>query len=135
MRIPKISRLHMTTLAFGAAMVMGLASNQFAHGSNGILRQVHAGGADSCGENPGCDKNYSLSAIVFADGSVNGNLIDRLSGGNGAGFRATIDCVSILDNSPFFGAPIAWVSGTVTQGRSSSGVDLCGRHRRHEHIS
>ena len=90
--------------------------------ANGVVHSVHVGGPDICGFNPGCDKNFSLSALEFADGSVTGKLIDRWAGGGREGFHATIDCIYVDD---YFGGKIAWVSGMVIEGMAGD-QDLAG---------
>lgn len=84
--------------------------------SNGVVHSVHVGGADGCGDNPGCDKNFSLSAIQFADGSVTGQLVDRFNANGGKdGIRATIDCLVVDDFQ--LGGKVSWVSGTIVKGQ------------------
>ena len=80
-----------------------------------IVNFVHAGGSDIedpdlPGSGPGFDKNYSLLAIKYADGTGSGKLIDRYAGGGGLGLKADIDCIHVVGNT-------AWVSGVVTQGQ------------------
>jgi hypothetical protein len=93
-----------------------------------IAHRVHAGGNDICeafGLKPGCDANYSLNAIVFADGTVRGQYSDRFGQlAGGGGIHATIDCVNVIGNQ-------AWVSGTITQGwfdpfGTGERIDLAG---------
>ena len=79
-----------------------------------IVNVIHAGGSDIQdpdfpGSGPGFDKNYSLIAFKYADGTASGKLIDRYSGGGGQGLRADINCVHVVGN-------IAWLSGVITQG-------------------
>lgn len=86
-----------------------------------IVNFVSAGGSDINdpdldGSGPGFDKNYSLVAFKFADGTARGLLIDRNAGGGGLGLRADIDCVHVVGNT-------AWISGIVTQGQF---IDLDG---------
>lgn len=96
-----------------AAIGLGFSSSVF---SNGVVHSVHVGGPDGCGDNPGCDKNFSFSAVQFADGSATGQLADRFNGNGGAdGIQATIDCL-VVDDGPF-GSKVAWVSGTITKGQ------------------
>lgn len=92
-----------------------------------VVHRVHVGGPDVCevfGLTPGCDANYSLSAIEFADGSVVGQFSDRWPNGNG--FHAVIDCLSVDGND-------AWVSGVITQGHAGDfdlvGIEVAARVR------
>ena len=94
-----------TTLVFTAAV---------ANAQSPIVNFVHAGGSDIedpriPGSGPGFDKNYSLLAMKFADGTATGKLVDRYAGGGGLGLKANIDCVHVVGNT-------AWVSGIITQG-------------------
>jgi hypothetical protein len=76
-----------------------------------VVHEVSVGGPDACegfGLKPGCDKNFSLSALAYDDGSASGQWTDRWGGGLG-GFHADIDCLVVDGNT-------AWVSGVVTQG-------------------
>jgi hypothetical protein len=85
-----------------------------------VVHRVHVGGPDACegfGLEPGCDANFSLVALEFADGRVTGNYVDRFA--EGAGFHAVIDCVAIDGNE-------AWVSGTIVTGILGNGFDLTG---------
>lgn len=86
-----------------------------------VIHRVHVGGPDLCteffGQQPGCDANFSLMAIEFADGAVTGHYTDIFGGGTG-GFHALIDCLSIDGNE-------AWVSGWITQGTIGD-FDLAG---------
>ena len=73
-----------------------------------IVHSVSVGSPDSAG--PGGDKNFSLSARQYADGSVSGQYTDRFSQAlGGGGFHAVIDCLSVDGNE-------AWVSGVITRG-------------------
>lgn len=76
-----------------------------------IVHRVSVGGADFCvnfGLNPGCDGNFSLIALMNADGDVWGQYSDQFGHGNG-GFHATVNCLTVVGNE-------AWVSGTITSG-------------------
>lgn len=97
-----------------------------------IVNFVHAGGSDIQdpdlpGSGPGFDKNYSLVALKFADGTASGKLIDRYAGGGGLGLKADIDCVHVVGN-------IAWLSGVITQGQyldaDGNPVDISGYYVR-----
>lgn len=96
-------------LAMSVVLVLVLATVAFAEGP--IVHRVHIGGPDFCYSQdlpPGCDKNFSLSAREYADGSVRGQYSDQWGLGIG-GFHAEIDCLSVDGNE-------AWVSGVITQG-------------------
>jgi len=97
-----------------------------------IVNIVHAGGSDVQdpdlpGSGPGFDKNYSLVAFKFADGTARGKLIDRYSGGGGLGLKGDIDCVHVAGNT-------AWLSGVITQGQfldaNGNPVDITGYYVR-----
>ena len=80
------------------------------------------------GTGPGFDKNYSLVAFQYADGSGSGTLIDRWAGFAGTTMlRANIDCVHVVGNT-------AWVSGEIVQGifvaADGTEFDLAGRYVR-----
>jgi hypothetical protein len=105
------------TLTLVFALLLAVTAS--AEGRGPIIHHVQAGGPDSCasaGWQPGCDANWSLVAIEYADGSVSGQLIDRFWGG--WGFHATIDCLYVDGNE-------AWVSGVITSG-FFGGVDRIG---------
>ena len=89
-----------------------------------VIHHVSVAGPDLCsavGWHPGCDGNFSLTAVQHADGTAHGQLQDQFSSGDG--LHAEIDCllVDVIPNQ----APRleAWVGGTVT-----SPADLAG-HR------
>jgi hypothetical protein len=95
-------------ITVGAVSTLGLAG--VASAASPIVHRVSAGGPDACaaiGARPGCDSNYSLTAVEYADGSVSGSLTDRFS--RGFGSHADIDCLAVEGNR-------AWVSGVVTSG-------------------
>jgi hypothetical protein len=95
-------------LTLGAVSTLILAS--VASAATPIVHQVSAGGPDACagiGAKPGCDSNYSLTAIEYADGSVSGNLTDRFT--RGFGVHADIDCLAVEGDR-------AWASGVITSG-------------------
>ena len=97
-----------------------------------IVSMIHAGGSDIQdpdfpGSGPGFDKNYSLVAFKFANGTASGKLIDRYSGGGGLGLKGDINCVHVVGN-------IAWLSGVITQGQTldvdGNPVDITGYYVR-----
>jgi hypothetical protein len=105
--------------AFAIASIATLMLTATASARSPIAHTVKVGGPDACiafGDGPGCDGNFSLSAILYADGSVTGRYTDRFSGGNG--IHGVIDCVVVVGNE-------AWVSGVITQG-NFEGDDLAG---------
>ena len=109
----KNSSLHFVLFLAGIALILGPGSTTNAQSP--IVNTIHAGGSDIedpdiPGSGPGFDKNYSLVAFKFADGTAAGKLIDRFAGGGGLGLKANIDCVHVVGNT-------AWVSGIVTQGQ------------------
>lgn len=70
------------------------------------VHRVTGGGSDFFA--PGFDANWSLVAMQFADGSVQGHLTDAFGHGNG-GVHVVIDCLEVEGNQ-------AWVSGTAKGG-------------------
>jgi len=94
-----------------SVLLISLLLTTVASAGEPVTKRVIVGGPDVCaafGESPGCDKNFSLVAIKYADGRVSGQWTDQWGGGYG-GFHAEIDCLAIEGND-------AWVSGVVTQG-------------------
>jgi hypothetical protein len=97
-----------------------------------VVNVIHAGGSDVedpdlPGSGPGFDKNYSLVAFKFADGTASGKLIDRYAGGGGLGLKGDINCVHVVGNT-------AWLSGHITQGQTlddeGNPVDITGYYVR-----
>jgi hypothetical protein len=102
-----LMRRPMVLAAMVGALLLSAAPAAFA---GGVTHTVSAGGPDICqglGLKPGCDANYSLSAVQYADGSVTGTFTDR-SGRFGGG-HGVIDCLSVVGND-------AWASGVGTHG-------------------
>lgn len=86
-----------------------------------IMHHVNVGGNDACeawGLPPGCDENFSLSARMHADGSVNGQWQDTFAGDEG--IHVAIDCLIVVDNT-------AVIGGYITEG-ISGGVDVSGQY-------
>jgi hypothetical protein len=90
-----------------------------------VIHQVHVGGPDVCAAfdlPSGCDKNFSVVGLEFANGRMAGQYTDRWGGFTagvaGNGFHAAIDCVLVDGNQ-------AWVSGVITKGKFGD-VDLAG---------
>jgi hypothetical protein len=76
-----------------------------------VVHHVSVGGNDFCealGQKPGCDANFSLTAIERADGSVRGQYQDTFDGG-GRGIHVAVDCLKIEGNA-------AVVGGVITKG-------------------
>ena len=100
-------RRPMVLAAMLAVLLLSAAPAAFA---GGVTHTVSAGGPDICaglGLRPGCDGNFSLSAIQYADGSVTGTFTDRF--GRFGGAHGVIDCLSVDGNE-------AWASGVGTSG-------------------
>jgi hypothetical protein len=80
-----------------------------------VIHKATAGSPDICsavGDKPGCDANFSLAAVQYADGSVTGQWVDRTSQVNGGGgVHVAINCLNVISNR-------AYVSGVITQGNS-----------------
>jgi hypothetical protein len=80
-----------------------------------VLHSASAGSPDICsavGDKPGCDANFSLAAIQYADRSVKGQWVDRTSQVNGGGgVHVAINCLNVIGSR-------AYVSGVITQGNS-----------------
>jgi len=92
-----------------------------AKGRGPVVHHVTAGGPDACigwGEDVGCDRNYSIVATHYADGSVSGQLVDN-SPFLAVGLHAVIDCLVVEGNE-------AWVSGVITKGALLDGTSLVG---------
>jgi hypothetical protein len=102
-----LTRPAMVAAALVATLLLSAAPAVFAAG---VTHKVSAGGPDICralGSRPGCDANFALSAIQYADGSVRGTFTDRF--GSFGGVHGVIDCLSIIGNE-------AWASGVITSG-------------------
>jgi hypothetical protein len=93
--------------AMVAVLLLSAAPSAFA---GGVTHRVSAGGPDICqafGLRTGCDANFSLSAIQYADGSVTGTFSD--GHGTFGGSHGVIDCLNVVGNE-------AWASGVITTG-------------------
>ena len=99
-----------SSLAFGATVALILAT--MASATSPIVNRVSVGTPDACldlaGTHPGCDGNFSLTAIKRADGSVSGQYTDRFARGDG--FHAVVDCLVVDGNQ-------AWISGVISRGK------------------
>jgi len=112
--------LHLQQVDRSGQVVIGEVGRGAAR-SAGVVYSVHFGGSDVCeafGLAPGCDANYSGSAVRMADGSARGQVNDTFAGG-GAGLHATIDCLHVAGND-------AWLSGVIKHGTTPRGFDLAG---------
>ena len=89
----------------------------FAAGGNGnqVVGRVSVGGHDVDGSD---DKNFSMIALLRADGSADGQWVDQFGGGLG-GIHVDVDCVRIFDDS-------ANISGIIKNG-TANGVDVTGQ--------
>jgi len=110
--VPGFGRRRLAGLAAALTMslVLGIMLASVALAIGPVAHFVSAGGPDICRSldlRPGCDGNYSLTAIQYDDGSVSGQYGDRF--GRLGGFHAIIDCV-VVDGQ------YAWVSGVITRG-------------------
>ena len=107
----RITRKRLAVISSTLTIVLALALATAASAGGPVAHRVSAGGPDACiafgFPHPGCDGNFSLVGIVYADGSMSGQYTDRFA--RGSGFHAVIDCVSIVGNE-------AWVSGVITNG-------------------
>lgn len=109
-----LNRYFQMTSVLAVALVVVITLSVFVQAQSPIVNVVYAGGPDIedpdlPGSGPGFDKNYSLVAFKFADGTASGKLIDRYSGGGGLGLKADINCVHVVGST-------AWLSGVITQG-------------------
>lgn len=97
--------LSMSIVAVALGLILTSTGNVIA---GGVLHRVTAGGQDGCeafGQDLGCDGNWSLVAMEFDDGSVTGQLEDRLNGLNG--YHGTVNCLFVSGNQ-------AWIGGVIT---------------------
>jgi hypothetical protein len=75
-------------------------------GSGRVIHRVAVGGPDICsgtGGSPGCDANFSLVALQYADGRVSGQWHDQSVPPFG-GVHVSVDCLVVVGND-------AWLSG------------------------
>jgi hypothetical protein len=109
------------TLLVALALLLLPTVGASAEGRGRVVHHVTVGGPDACiawGEKVGCDKNYSIVATQYADGSVSGQLSDN-SPFLAVGIHAVIDCLVVDGNE-------AWVSGVITKGTLLDGTSLVG---------
>lgn len=89
----------------------------FSNNGNGIVGRVSVGGPDADIIFPD-DKNFTMIALVRADGSADGQWVDQFGGGAG-GIHVDVDCVRISGDS-------ATISGIIKHG-TAFGVDVTGQ--------
>lgn len=110
-------RLTGISSALTMALVLVLMLTSMASSAGPVEHRVSVGGPDGVifycqgpqGLHPGCDGNFSLVAIQYADDSVSGQYTDQFAQRDG-GFHAVVNCVYVDGND-------AWVSGFVTRGQ------------------
>ncbi|MTB49950.1 hypothetical protein [Lewinella sp. W8] len=76
--------------------------------SGRIIHRVSVGSPDACealGQPQGCDANFSLIALMHADGTVKGQYHDQFSSGNG-GVHVDVDCLIVDGNRAIIGGVI-----------------------------
>ena len=76
---------------------------QFASGSR-VVHRASVGSHDFVP--PGVDANFSLIALLRADGTATGQYNDQFGHGNG-GIHVEVDCLAVLGNR-------AWIGGVAT---------------------
>ena len=121
----RIKNMQLVVGASIVAVMLGvmltLTNTVSAQGRRGVLQSVHAGSPDACaafGLPDGCDANYSLTALMFADGTVEGKYTDVFAGG--FVHTADIDCLNIIGKD-------AWVSGVLIAPPQSAGLPFSAR--------
>ncbi|MGC9334444.1 MAG: hypothetical protein ACP5JJ_09870 [Anaerolineae bacterium] len=116
-----IRRNYVAVVLVALVLLVLSAMGASAEGRGPVVHHVTVGGPDACigwGENVGCDRNYSIVATQYADGSVSGQLVDN-SPYLADGLHAVIDCLVVDGNE-------AWVSGVITKGALLDGTSLVG---------
>ena len=112
-------RLTHTPIILAAAVAFGCSegiapaadAGPMQAGVGRVIHRVTVGGPDACvglGGSPGCDANFSLVALQYADGSVSGQWHDQFVHPFG-GVHVTVTCLSISGNQ-------AWISGVISHG-------------------
>jgi len=87
-----------------------------------VTHRASVGGADICdatGQPTGCDANYSLIALGYADGTASGQWQDTFRTGGGEGIHVAVDCLNVDGNE-------AVIGGVITKG-TLNGQDFSGR--------
>ena len=108
-------------MALVASLVLAMGPVAGASASR-VVHRATAGGPDFCeafGLPPGCDANFSLTALQMADGSVTGEYHDQFSDPISGirGIHVAVDCLNVIGNQ-------AWVSGVITHSRIPGAVGL-----------
>lgn len=97
-------------------------------GHGPVIHRVTIGGPDVCtgfGAKPGCDANFSLIALQYADGSVSGQWIDRFSQNfGGGGITVAVNCLAVSPSGT-----TAWIGGVVTKPDGLAGMPSITRAR------
>jgi hypothetical protein len=103
-----------TAPAPAASSLGGISASSL--NSNGVVNRVSVGGHD---QDPAgtTDANFSLTAVLMADGSTQGEWSDQFGQGEG-GLHVDVNCVSVAGNQ-------AWISGIIRSGQAG-GVDFTG---------
>jgi hypothetical protein len=99
-----------TTMKMLAVLALALLPVTSALAKGPVAQRVSAGARDPFA-------SFSLTATIFADGSMSGQYTDQFPQ-IGGGFHAVLNCVSIVGND-------AWVSGVIISG-TANGQDLTG---------
>lgn len=99
-----------TTMKMLAVLMLALLPVSAASAKGPVIQRVIAGARDPFA-------SFSLTATIFADGSMSGQYTDQFPQ-IGGGFHAVLNCVSIVGND-------AWVSGVIISG-TANGQDLTG---------
>lgn len=88
---------------------------------NPVIHHISVGGNDICttlGFPAGCDKSFSLTAVIRADGSVSGQWTDGNKVEGTKGVHVDITCVNLINNT-------AVIYGIVKSG-TRNGEDVTG---------
>lgn len=88
---------------------------------NPVLHHISVGGNDVCaslGYPEGCDKSFSMTAAIRADGSVTGQWTDGNKNEGSKGIHVDITCINLIGNT-------AVIYGIVKSG-TRSGEDVTG---------
>jgi hypothetical protein len=108
--------------ALACAIAIGVSAIPAAALATGIQHSVHVGTPDACfatsASRPGCDANYSATAVQFNDGTVTGVFTDRFLSSvyQGDGFYGTVRCLFVDGNvAVFSGTGLLTVNGVTTE--------------------
>jgi hypothetical protein len=83
-----------------------------------VTHRATMGGADVCeafGLPTGCDANFSLAAIGYADGTAKGQWQDTFSKGQGA-IHVAVDCLIVYGNQAVVGGVVTNANNPVFVG-------------------